>query len=64
METIHLVGTESIQRAAMGMQDAAEHMANVSANLQIIFEQQQLFLDEWLNRFEAVLQAHRPEVIR
>ena len=59
MDTITLIGAENISRAGWQMHDAAERMANVSANMQSVFEAHQRFLDDWLLRFEAVLDKGR-----
>lgn len=57
MESILLVGTEEVRRAAHSMQAAAERMANVSSNMQFVFEAHQRFLNDWLLRFEQILAA-------
>ena len=53
METMMLLGAEDITRAGREIRDAAERMANVSSNIQLVFEAHQRFLDDWLCRFEA-----------
>jgi hypothetical protein len=55
MERLLLVGTEQIQTAANTMREAAHTMGNVSGNLQVVLEANQRFLDDWLLRFEQVL---------
>ena len=55
MEFIQLVGTEEVRSAGYTMRQAAEQMANVSSNMQITLEAHQRFLDDWLLRFEHML---------
>jgi hypothetical protein len=56
METIHLIGAESVSSAGYNMKQAAEQMGNVSSNIQLVFEAHQRFLDDWLRRFEEALE--------
>ena len=55
MEYTVLVGTEQMQIAANTVREAAHTMGNVSGNLQYVLEANQRFLDDWLSRFESVL---------
>ena len=63
MNTMTLLGTEDISRSASRMRDAAETMANVSGNLQAVLEVNQRFMDDWLLRFERVLEEHATKLI-
>lgn len=55
MDYVHLVGTEEVQRAVATIQEAAGRMANVSSNIQLVFEAHQRFLDDWLRRYEGLM---------
>ena len=57
MPTMDLIGAENVSRAGFQMKDAAKSMANVSANMQAVFEAHQRFLDDWLLRFEQAVEA-------
>jgi hypothetical protein len=50
-----LIGAEDVARGGRAMQQAAEQMANVSSNIQLVLEAHQRFLDDWLQRFEQIL---------
>lgn len=56
METIHLIGAEQVQSAARTMSGVADKMSQVALNLDGIFERHQRFLDDWLQRFEALME--------
>lgn len=56
MNSVNLIGAEQVNTAGHRMLVAAEQMANVSANMQTVFSQHQRFLDDWLLRFETVIQ--------
>ncbi len=57
MDMMHLIGAEQVSTAGYNMQQAAERMANVSANMQTVFEAHQRFLDDWLLQFEQAVKA-------
>ncbi len=59
METMLLLGTEDVHRAASRIQDAADTMNRAAGNMDEVFHRQRLFMDEWLQRFESVINAHR-----
>ena len=61
MESIYLQGSEDVQRAGGAMREAAHTISNVSSNLQVVLEANQRFLDDWLLRFERVLELDRSE---
>ena len=55
MQTIHLIGADDVSHAAVRMKEAAHMMSNVSSNIQLSLEAHQRFLDEWLGRFEEIM---------
>lgn len=55
MENMLLIGSEEVARAGHNMLRAAEMMSNVSSNQQVVLEAHQRFLDDWLLRFEQML---------
>jgi hypothetical protein len=50
-----VINTEQIERAAHVMRSAAEGMKNAMLSLDYALQQNQRFLDDWLNRLEAVV---------
>lgn len=56
-EYIHLVGSEQVQNAANTMRHAAEEMNRASANLEEVLFRHQRFLDDWLMRYEQVMNS-------
>lgn len=61
MEFIHLTGTEDVQRAASQMSSAAHEMKNVASSIEHTFFLHQRFLEEWIQRFEAVIDKLKGE---
>lgn len=59
---VHLVGAEQVSNAAHTIQSAATDMRNAGSNMAEALQQHQRFLDDWLNRFEAVLTKLEPRV--
>ena len=53
---ITLMGAEDVRRAAHTIAEAADTMNRASGNLDEVLHRQRLFMDDWLNRLEAVLQ--------
>lgn len=56
-EYMHLVGAEDVQRAGYAMSAAAKTMADALAWHADALARHQQFLDEWLARLEALLDA-------
>jgi hypothetical protein len=59
---IHLTGTEDVQRAASRMSEAAHDMQRAASTMEGAVErferaltQHEVFLDDWLERFTAVV---------
>ena len=55
MNTMYLVGTEEVQRAAQSMRVAADTMRAAADNLDSSLERHRQYLDEWLVRLEAAI---------
>jgi hypothetical protein len=55
VESIYLMGSEDVQRAASRIASAAEEMQRAGSNMAGAFEQHQRFMDDWLSRLEAAL---------
>jgi hypothetical protein len=55
MQSLILVGAEQVASAGNNIKQAAEQMSNVSGNVQVVLEAHQRFLDDWLLRFEQML---------
>ena len=57
VDYVTLVGAEAVQRAANTMLSAAETMNRASENLDDALHRHRLFMDDWLQRLEAVIGA-------
>ena len=57
-EYITLLGAEDVRSAGASMRSAASDMNRASANINEALLQHQRFLDEWLLRFERVLEKN------
>lgn len=56
MEYITLLGAEQVQTAANTMRSAASRMSEVFANYEGTARQHQIFMDDWLLRFEKAIE--------
>lgn len=52
---VTLLGAESVQRAGSTIRSAAGTMQQAANNMYDAFDRHQRFLDDWLARFEAVV---------
>lgn len=59
MQSIHLIGSEDVSRAASSMREAASTMQSAASNIAYSLEQHQRFLDDWLQRLTTLLENHR-----
>jgi len=58
-EYVHLIGAEDVARAGSQISSAAGDMQRAASSIdQSIFNLRQ-FMDDWLNRFEFVLNEHQ-----
>lgn len=56
---VHLIGAEDIRRAGSNINSAADNMQRAASNFdQSIFSLRQ-YMDDWLNRFEYILNEHQ-----
>lgn len=55
MDTV-LIGAEKVEHAGYSIRNAATGMRNAASWMTEAFQQHQRFLDDWLARFEAVLE--------
>ncbi len=60
MECIHLIGSEEVSRAAHTMLSAANEMGAHVRNLTAGLEAHQRFLDDWLLRFQSIVEPKPP----
>jgi len=54
---VTLMGAEQVQSAGNRMSSAAEQMSRAASSIDESLRQHQRFLDDWLQRFEATLDA-------
>lgn len=57
MQSIHLQGSEEVARAARDLRAAAEEVSRAAASFAATLEQQQRFLDDWIERLADLLRA-------
>lgn len=53
---ITLMGAEDVSRAGSRMASAAEQMSRAAGSIDDALQRHQQFLDDWLMRFEAVME--------
>lgn len=63
METMHLIGAEDVRAAANTMRSSADEMQRAASQIDHSLAQHQRFLDDWLQRFQAVIESHNNAVI-
>ena len=56
MNSIVLIGAEDVRSAGYTIQSAAVDMKQVVINLEGVLFQHQRFMDDWLQRFEYILE--------
>ncbi len=59
MDNIYLVGSEDVKRASNNIQSSAEIMQSVANNISNSLSDYQIFMNEWLDRFEVILKENR-----
>lgn len=55
-EYMHLVGAEDVRSAASTIRNAAEDMRSAANTFSEAVDRQRMFLDEWLQRLEAIME--------
>jgi hypothetical protein len=58
MEHIYLQGSEAVSNAASSMRGSAEQINRAATNIDGSLSQFQRFMDDWLQRLEAVLEKY------
>ncbi len=58
---VHLLGAEGVANAGHAMERAATEIKNAALSMEHSLSQHERFMDDWLNRFEAILQARKGE---
>jgi len=61
MESIHLFGAEEVANAGRAISRAASEMTNVASSIEGSLQMHQRFLDDWLFRFENMLEEKMKE---
>jgi hypothetical protein len=54
-EYVHLIGAEDVRAAGSRMASAADDMQRAASSIDNALERHQRFLDDWLFRFESVM---------
>ena len=57
MDTMYLVGSEDVMRAGHNIASAASDMQRAADTISAAFEQQQRWMDSWLDRLKDVLEG-------
>ena len=60
-EYITLMGAEQVSSAGHTMRSAAEQMGRAASEMDSALHRHQQFLDDWLQRFERILEIDREE---
>lgn len=55
-EYVHLLGAEDVRRAGHEMRQAAEEIKRAASAIEESVRLQQRLMDDWLERFQAVLE--------
>lgn len=62
METMVLMGSEDVSRAAGQMREAASEMNRAAGSIEFALRQHENFMNDWLSRFEAAIERmHQTE---
>lgn len=56
-EYIHLIGAEDVRSAGHQIASAAADMNRAANNFESVFERHQRFMDDWLQRFESIMET-------
>ncbi len=56
MDNVYLHGADDVRCAASTISSAAHEMRNAASSIDLSLERHQRFLDDWLQRLEAVLE--------
>jgi hypothetical protein len=53
---INLIGAEDVRSAGHRMASAADTISSAVSNLESVLDRQRMFIDDWLDRLDGVLQ--------
>lgn len=56
MESVYLQGSEDVRRASATIASAASEMQRAAGSIEDALFRHRQFLDEWIGRFEAVVE--------
>lgn len=56
---VTLLGTEEVSRAGSNMKQAAQNFGEHVSNMNYSMDRNQQFMDDWLRRFEQILEEDR-----
>lgn len=59
MEYVYLLNTEAVRDAGSEMRSAAEIISSAVSNLNDILYHQKIFMTDWLDRLEAILNKEK-----
>ncbi len=57
MQTVYLVGAETVEKAASTILEAAREMQRAAEQMQYTYESHQRLLDQWLTDFREALKG-------
>ena len=57
-EYITLLGAEQVHYAGNNMREAATGMNTAASNITYVLENHQRWMDDWLSRFQQILEDH------
>jgi hypothetical protein len=60
METMVLMGAEELSRAMYSLREVAEKMQQAAGSYEFAVQQNQRFMDDWLQRFEEAIKGAKP----
>ena len=61
MSNTYLIGADDVARAGHAMSQAADKMQHAASAIEWSLTQHQRFLEDWLQRFETIMNKEKPE---
>lgn len=61
MDSMNLIGADDVYKAGYMMQSAAQDMKQAASGIEYAFMRHQSFLEEFLQRFEMILNTEKGE---
>ena len=59
MENMYLIGSEDVKKAGYSIQSSAEIIQSVTNNISNSLFDHQVFMTQWLDRFETILKENK-----